>query len=83
MEGASMMTGMVMLLAGGILLPTSERTLGIFFMTCFWMPYGLYWSMRQITTRPAPALTKLPVAPVYTGPLPVAVVVEEDPAPTA
>ncbi len=72
-----MMTGMVLLLAGGILLPTSEKDLGIIFMTCFWVPYGAYWYLRRVSGPPNP---KLPTAPVFTGPLPVAVVVDEDPA---
>jgi hypothetical protein len=77
MEGMSMMTGIVLLLAGGILLPTSEKDLGILFMTCFWVPYGAYWYIRRVSGPPPP---KLPTAPVFTGPLPVAVVVDEDPA---
>ncbi len=81
MEGASMLTGMVLLLAGGILLPTEEKNLGIIFMTCFWVPYGAYWYIRRVSgPRPDP---KLPSAPVFTGPLPVAVVVDEDPAPAS
>ena len=75
MEGASMMTGMVLLMTGGILLPTSEKNLGIIFMTCFWVPYGAYWYLRRVSPPP-----KLPTAPVFMGPLPVAVVVDEDPA---
>jgi hypothetical protein len=77
MEVASMLTAMVLLLTGGILLPTSEKTLGIIFMTCFWVPYGAYWYIRRVGGPPAP---KLPTAPVFMGPLPVAVVVDEDPA---
>lgn len=78
MEGASMLTGMVLLLSGGILLPTSEKNLGIIFMTCFWVPYGAYWYIRRVSGPRLPA--KVPTAPVYDGPLPVAVVVDEDPA---
>jgi hypothetical protein len=78
MEGASMFTGMALLLGGAILLPTSEKNLGIIFMTCFWAPYGLYWYTSRVCGR-QPPLQKLPTAPVYTGPLPVAVVVDEDP----
>jgi hypothetical protein len=75
MEAMSILTGMVMLLSGGILLPTSQQNLGIIFMTCFWVPYGAYLFVRRVSPPP-----KLPVAPVFTGPLPVAVVVDEDPA---
>jgi hypothetical protein len=80
-----MMTGIVMLLAGGILLPTSEKNLGIIFMSCFWVPYGAYWSIRRARGSPLPS--KVPVAPVLSGPLPVAAVAvaaptaDEDPAP--
>lgn len=75
-----MLVGAVMLFSGAILLPTSEKTLGIFFMTCFWMPYGLYWAAQRGCGR-APPL-KYPTAPVFTGSLPVAVVYDEDPAPS-
>ena len=74
-----MMTGMVLLLAGGILLPTPEKNLGIIFMTCFWVPYGAYWYIRRVS----PSQRKLPTAPVLEAPLPIAVVVDEDPAPAS
>lgn len=81
-----MMTGMVMLLVGGILLPTSQQNLGIIFMTCFWVPYGAVWYVRRARGSPLPS--KVPVAPVLSGPLPVAAVAavaaptaDEDPAP--
>ena len=77
-----MMTGMVLLLAGGILLPTSEKNLGIIFMTCFWVPYGAYCYIRRVS-GPPPSQVKLPTAPVLEAPLPIAVVVDEDPAPTS
>ena len=80
-----MTVGAVMLLSGAIILPTSEKTLGIFFMTLFWVPYGLYWSMTRGRSLRSLSL-KQPTAPVFTGPLPVAVVVvsdDEDPAPAA
>ena len=77
MEGVSMLVGAVMLLSGAILLPTSEKTLGIFFMTLFWAPYGLVWSCRRI--HEGPPLKRVPTAPVFTGPLPIATGVEEDP----
>ena len=80
MEGFSMLTGMVLLFAGAILLPTSQQNLGIIFMSGFWVPYGLYWYIRRVSGPPHP---KLPTAPVFTGPLPVAVVVDEDPAPAS
>jgi hypothetical protein len=81
MEGASMFTGMVMLLAGGILLPTTEKNLGIIFMSCFWVPYGAYWYIRRAAGPPLER--KVPTAPVLEAPLPVAVVVDEDPAPAS
>ena len=82
MEGASMFTGMVLLLTGGILLPTSEKNLGIIFMTCFWVPYGAYWYIRRASGPPPPPI-KRPTAPVLEAPLPIAVVVDEDPAPAS
>jgi hypothetical protein len=81
MEGASTMTGMALLLAGGILLPTPEKNLGIIFMTCFWVPYGAYWYIRRVSGPPSQR--KLPTAPVLEAPLPIAVVVDEDPAPAS
>ncbi len=77
-----MMTGMVLLLAGGILLPTSEKNLGIIFMTCFWVPYGAYWYIQRVS-GPPPSPAKIPTAPVLEAPLPIAVVVDEDPAPAS
>lgn len=74
-----MLTGMVLLLTGGILLPTPEKNLGIIFMTCFWVPYGAYWYIRRVS----PSHPKLPTAPVLEAPLPIAVVVDEDPAPAS
>jgi hypothetical protein len=82
MEGASMLTGMVLLLTGGILLPTPEKNLGIIFMTCFWVPYGAYWYIRRVS-GPPPSHPKRPTAPVLEAPLPIAVVVDEDPAPAS
>ena len=73
-----MLVGAVLLFAGATLLPTTQKDLGIIFMTCFWAPYGLYWYTSRVCGR-RPPLKPYPTAPVFTGPLPVATVVEEDP----
>ena len=74
-----MTIGAILLLSGAIILPTSEKTIGIIFMTCCWVPYGLYWSVTRGRSLRSLSV-KQPTAPVFTGPLPVAVVVDEDPA---
>ena len=82
MEAASLLTSMTLLFAGGILLSGSSFNLGIIFISFFWVPYGAYrYTLRVCGHRPRPRLRPkaIPTAPVYEGPLPIAVVVEEDP----
>ena len=73
------MTSAVLLFAGATLLPTEEKYLGIIFMSLFWAPYGGYKYAQRACGRRMSVLKPIPTAPVYTGPLPVTVVVEEDP----
>lgn len=84
MEAASLLTSMTLLFAGGILLSGSSFNLGIIFISFFWVPYGAYrYTLRVCGHRRRPRSTPrpktIPTAPVYEGPLPIAVVVEEDP----
>ena len=81
MEGASLLTSMTLLFAGGILLSGSSFNLGIIFISFFWVPYGAYRYSRRVCGWPRPVRRPkpLPTAPVYEGPLPIAVVVDEDP----
>jgi hypothetical protein len=83
MEGASLLTTVTLLFAGVILLPTNSTDLGIILLTFFWVPYGLYRYTQRVCghrRRERPQRPKaIPTAPVYEGPLPIAVVVEEDP----
>lgn len=81
MEGASLLTSGTLLFAGMILLPTAFTNLGIIFLSFFWVPYGLYRYSRRVCgwRRPDRRPKPLPTAPVYEGPLPIAVVVDEDP----
>lgn len=78
MEGAAALTSACLLFSGAILLPAEKNT-GILFMTLFWVPYGAYKYLQRVSGgRPAPPKV-IPTAPVYTGPLPVSVEVDEDP----
>jgi hypothetical protein len=82
MEAASLLTSMTLLFAGGILLTGTSFNLGIIFISFFWVPYGAYrYTLRVCGHRPRPRSRPktIPTAPVYEGPLPIAVVVEEDP----
>lgn len=80
MEGVAAMTSATLLFAGATLLPTEERYLGIIFMSLFWAPYCSYKYAERVCGRRPASSKAFPTAPVYTGPLPIAVVVaEEDP----
>jgi hypothetical protein len=82
MEAASLLTSMTLLFAGGILLSGSSFNLGIIFISFFWVPYGAYRYTLRVCghhRRPRSRPKAIPTAPVYEGPLPIAVVVDEDP----
>lgn len=71
------------MLFSGLLLLSSDVNLGIILVSTFWVPFGGY-KYAQRVWGPRPARPKaIPTAPVYEGPLPVAVVVDEDPAPAS
>lgn len=82
MEGFAASVSATMLFSG-LLLLSSSQDLGILFTALFWAPYGGYkYAQRVWGRRPSPP-KGIPTAPVYEGPLPVAVVVDEDPAPAS
>lgn len=82
MEGISLTVSVCMLFSG-LLLLSSSQDLGIILVSTFWAPYGGYKYVQRVWgPRPSPP-KGIPTAPVYEGPLPVAVVVDEDPAPAS
>ena len=83
MEGISASVSVTMLFSG-LLLLSSQMNLGIILVSTFWAPYGGYKYVQRVWgPRAPPSKSQLPTAPVYEGPLPVAVVVDEDPAPAS
>ena len=81
MEAAAGSVSFTMLFSG-LLLLSSSLDLGIILVSTFWAPYGGYKYAQRVWGSPPPPKS-IPTAPVYEGPLPVAVVVDEDPAPAS
>ena len=84
MQGVSLLTSATLLFAGLLLLSGQSTDLGIIFITIFWVPYGAYRYTQRVCghrgrARPPARPKTIPTAPVYEGPLPIAVVVDEDP----
>jgi hypothetical protein len=82
MEGVALSVSATMLFAG-LLLLSSSIDLGILLVSTFWAPYGGYKYAQRVCGRPSTPSKRPPVAPVFEGPLPVAAVVDEDPAPAS
>lgn len=82
MEGISATVSACMLFSG-LLLLSSSLDMGIILVSTFWVPYGGYLYLRRVAPSRVPRPKAIPTAPVYEGPLPVAVVVDEDPAPAS